>query len=422
VTAVAIARVLASGCLALTAPGLEGCTLREEGTGPLGTGAAGASVGAGGNDAASSAGTGGSGAGTWTWTAVEPTDVAAGYELPPWLVFKSPSDARTTQTGTHQIVLGFAPDVPRPRHTGTGWGLALEAERTNVVTPSDSWGDGGWQQGTMTRTPGAPDPAGTTAAARFQSDGTDYSHFYPISDITPSTGSTWARGEGAADIYSRFMAYGPAGVSAVTPIDTADWTRLDWTSDSIERIWFSSAATGPYEPIGSATAFFAFGAQVEAPAKYPSSYIVSGATAATRLAESLSASSADVAPQGWFDVTVTVAPHYASGESLAEHDFLHFDSDNRLYTRPDGSIVLRAAGVELASVPLTWQRETVLTIVARHTAELQFLSVTGTSPPFETSGGAGRPIAPLPERVFILGGPAGAQEGADLRAIDFVRH
>jgi hypothetical protein len=271
----------------------------------------------------------------------------------------------------------------------------------------------------MTRTPGADDPAGGTKAARFQSNGSDFSHFYPVANIVPATGSTWARGEGAAEAFPRFVPFATR-MSSIAVLEGNDWSRLSWTTEStaLERMWFYAGEVPGYPAVGVQTSFIAFGAQFEAPARYPSSYIVSGTTAVTRLAESLSINAHQVFPQGWFDVTLVIAPHYATGEALSEHDLLFFDSDNRVLMRPDGVIVLRIAGNELASTPLTWSREIPLTIVVRNKQDLQFLSVTGAAPPFETSGAAGQAVSPLPERAFILGGPQGAQEGADLRAIE----
>jgi hypothetical protein len=136
------------------------------------------------------------------------------------------------------------------------------------------------------------------------------------------------------------------------------------------------------------------------------------------MAETVYSDAKQFAPNGWFDITLVVAPHYASGEALSDHDLLYFDENNRLFVGTDGSVVLRTGGSDVATGPLTWTREAALTVVARSTETVRQLSVAGASPPFETSGGPSMPITPLPERVFILGGPTGAQEGADLRAID----
>src|SRR5262245_9852026 len=62
-----------------------GCTLREEGSGPLGAGPSGP-TGTGG--ASSSTGGAGQDVGPPVWAAEEPSSVDTGYDLPGWLDFK----------------------------------------------------------------------------------------------------------------------------------------------------------------------------------------------------------------------------------------------------------------------------------------------------------------------------------------------
>ncbi len=416
-----------SSTTASTSSGTTGVTATTGTAGGGGAGAAGGGGGAGGQGGTGTGGQGGAGGSIlYTWQAGDPPADGV-YVLPPWLKFSSPTAGRTSQTGPSTIRTGFAVDAPRARNTGSGWGLTIESARTNYVKNSVSWSGAGWVVANMAVTPGSADPSGGSAATLFSSAGSQrgnvqYLNTLGLSD--PITASTWCRGTSGAPPYAHFVLWSQAFSSgAATDVTTTSWNRVHVTAPAAYTIELDTIG-GPNgePPIVVASALDAYGAQVESPARYPSSLIPSGDSPATRAAESLwSEIPGELAPLGWVDATITFAPHYKAGEQMAQHDLVFFDLDNRVYVDLDSTIVARFSGVNLSTNPLSWDRDQVLTVSVRSNTVERRLGVAGATTGDGETTAAAVGAVPLPAKAYFLGNASGSEEGADLRGLSFAQ-
>jgi hypothetical protein len=329
------------------------------------------------------------------------------------------------------LCTGFGPDAPRARNVSPGpaagaWGLAIESERTNNVVHSDSWKIG-WEDGEtpMKLSRNIDDPAGGSEATIFYSDGNEHSWYYPAKGRAIST---WVRGAGApaGGVYAHFR-HNSSDVH-FREVTSTEWARLSFTEpeDVEDGIALETRAV----PVGAAeitepTSIVAFGAQVEPEVAYPSSYIPTKGAPITREAERLFTDAGDMLlPGGYLNVTMRVAPHFATMEQGApEYNLLYIDPEHRLFMRREGKlsrVVLRIDDVEVKSRPVAFSREQELTIRAKSQAGAGVeLTVSGaTSGDGTTMGGEAGPL-PTDKIIYILSKDSGAEECADLRSIRF---
>jgi hypothetical protein len=363
------------------------------------------------------------------------------YTLPSWLLFSSPSSGKTSQTSASTLRTGFGPDVPRARNvTGmpNDWGLSIESARRNLVRFSDSWANGMtqyWQyltgNGDMAYMTMQVDPAGGMAATLFQSTGDQASAYVTV---TGRTASGWFRGQGmpgdpaptGGDLSFAHFRHVDAPMKAYTEVTSTEWTRYSITNAMNENgsiVLETRDRPQGAGVISTPTEILAYGAQVEPDGAYPSSYIPTANADGDRQAEKLWSPMASALVQdGFFRITIRFAPNYASGEQAGDHDLIVFkDKNNRLFVRAmDNAIVLRVDNSqEIASDPLTWDREQPLTVVAVNSGAELSLSVMGaTSGDGAKTMGAGIPMQ-LDASLHILSDTAGATECADLRYISF---
>jgi hypothetical protein len=412
---------------------------------------------------------GGGGSGTvFEWTATDPTIGAGGagggsgsscaeytYVLPNWLTFESPTANRSSQTSDTSLCIGFPANAPRARNVSPGaqpdkWGLSIESERTNEVLQSDSWhldaGPDGWKSAgsgvDMTLSTNQPDPAMGMNAAKFQSTGLfmggQHSRYF---NVDGRVASTWVRGEGLLGVgckdamgmaemcYARLVHKNqfPYYVNVKNTV----WRRISivHTQNYADAIRFESrdVPLGAGEVSGS-TNFYAFGAQIEKDAAYPSSYMSTGNTKVQRAAEKLYAPQGEkLLPGGLLNVTMRFVPNFASNEqSVSEYRLLQIGDNgvgdtNRIYLRQsDKKVVLKLDSITLESEPIDFAREQELTIMAKTLAGGGAeLTISGATSGNGTKSDGSVAQLPMGETIIILGTDNGAQECADLRYIKF---
>lgn len=406
-------------------------------SGPSGSGS-GSGSGAGAGSGSGGGGGGGAGAGgggvVYEWQATEPGPMGSPctknftYTLPSWLRFESPTQSeRTSQVAPDALCRGYTAYSPRARNVGKGWGLSVESERTNLVRNSDKWAvDVGWGQGNMSASTGYPDPAGGVAATEFTSPasvGGFYSNYtYDNPPISGQVASSWLRGSAGVPPYAHFrhvIEYGWIDV------ELDQWRRYAIIQTS-NKMGDMSLETRD-KPAGagvimSETKIRAFGAQIEPSAKYPSSYIPTGSMPVTRLAESLSSEApGELVKGGWLDVEITIAPHYASDQKSERHDVLYFDDKTSLSIATDDKIEFRINNELMETKAISFDAEDEVVIIARNTPVGRSLIIKVNGQEVDARMDAKLAAIPIPARMYILGGPAGAQECADLRSIKFTQ-
>lgn len=403
-----------------------------------GSGAGGMTASTSTGDGVGGAGVGGAGGGatTYEWTAAAPGLPGANctqtytYKLPEWLVFKSPTAGRTSQTSESTLCRDYGVDVPRARNVGpiadtTGWGLTVESTRTNALPQSDSLSGTKWAPPTMTGAATNPDPAGGLAATRFISTGNQYSS-YPNPMTAGRAISSWAKGVAGAVPFAHFR-FRSVGGAPYLDVDSLQWKRYSFIepADVAGDLVFETRDNPPGAgQIKGATTFDVYAAQVEPGALYPSSYIPTGDDPVTRAVERLSSSMPQMlAPGGWLNVEIRYAPHYSDNEVANEHDVLYFAPDARIFYRSsDRKIHFVVGKKDLTTSALVLEREIQLTILAENDPESGMkLTISGAQSGNGTATDNQKEPIALPASVSILGNTSGAQECADLRYIKFTQ-
>ncbi|WP_437777603.1 phage head spike fiber domain-containing protein [Sorangium sp. So ce1097] len=372
----------------------------------------------------------------YRWAASAPSQPGI-YELPGWLTLESPTADRTVQVGEGALVSGIPADVPRARRTVDGgpWGLSLEGARENRI-PLSTPGQRPWRVIYDASLAAARGPDGAVSAGRV-SDGDAESAaaaYVPVdrSEGATSTISGWVGdvdGEEGDFAWIRAFAFDDAaqgGARTKVPAPAPAWRRIDFTGVETARagqIWVYPAAG---EAARRSAASFAF-MNLES-ARYPSSAIPTAGTARRREADVLYANNAEwLIWKGWVKAVIELAPNYASGEQLADHDLLYIDPGNRVFLRAsDGALVMTATGARgvatVATEGLSWEREQALLVEISSSSAGLSLRVT---PDGEQEISVDDPAAvgaisiPASGRIHILGDPGGSQECADLRRVEF---
>ncbi len=351
-----------------------------------------------------------------TFSAVSGPNGSGLLTLPPFLTLTCATTGRTAQTSASTVRTGFGANAARARSVdGSTWGLSLASAATNVEANSNALLAAG---GSAVRTVnGATSPDGTVNAliAALASGGTSTvfdNTSYPTGVVNVSA---WAKYVSGTAIFA-FRAPNVAGSSnqdSSNQVPTGTWTRIDWAP---------TVATGGSSNYlirndnSHALTMNLYGMQVTAGA-YPKPIIPTSAGTASNAADVLSSAASAVAPGGYFDTLMTLAPNYAQNEFAADHDLFFLDSNNRTFLRQsDKKIVQRIGGVDLVSAALTFARDTALTVRTSHRLAGRTLTVNGTA----TTTTAAAAIS-LPGTAYWLGNASGPQECADLRSLAVYR-
>jgi hypothetical protein len=327
--------------------------------------------------------------------------------------------------------------------------------RTNNVLQSDSWhiqvNQYGWipsqanPSEDLDLSTNEPDPnvSGPDGAAMFSTTPTPYptgqhSRYFVLNGRVVST---WARGEGIPSTgcvnpqnmtdelcYAHFRYKDAAGLYVNVTSDK--WRRLSLTNSKAESAALVLETRDV--PAGSGVlplpvSFVAYGAQVEPTGAYPSSYIKTGNAPVTRSAEKLySSSTKELLPNGYFKVTMKVAPNFnmadtITEQSVSEYHLLFLEPNSRLYLKQsDRKLYLEVENVLVFSNPLSFAREQEISITVESREGMPIsLTVEGAYEGNGTFTGdvAGPVNTSLP--LYILGNDSGAEECSDLRFIQF---
>ncbi len=348
--------------------------------------------------------------------------------LPGWLTITCPTLQRSAQDSASTVVTGFGANTARAfSRDGVSFGLLIEPGATNDISEQNFNGAGAWTDvGTPVLTT-ATSPDGDVESVELEDDdaGVIEAKTRAITGLATGryTVSAWSQYLGAAGTIGARVPL----LSGITPtLDvTVNGADADWTyrsdSDTLTVITSPLVEFIPRDTavadVGSARMW---GMQGEQRA-YPTSFQGADNATFTRAADVLSAASDVIAPAGLFDIVLRYRPHYSETEitSGGEHNLIFFDANNRLFFRESSAtFVLELDGVELASAAVTFARHDELTITAKHTLLGRTLIVAGaTTGNGTTEAAAVDPMTEIPMVAYVLGGPTGAEEGADLTAM-----
>ena len=345
--------------------------------------------------------------------------------LPAWMSIACPTAGRTAQTSATTVKTGFAANAARGQsRDGTTWGLMVENQRINEQERDSEIDDAAWIKQMKVAVSGVntvTDPAGGMTADQVTwTTAPNSKGFFgnnPGGTIngtfTASHWLKWAAGMGTVELQN--AATGNANAT-VTP--TTDWARFGWTTTTAGDVrmaeWIRKTMSSP-------DLIDHWGCQVEL-GKYPTSLIPTAASDAERKADVLSITQPGMLmPNGYFDMTLRIAPAYAAAETAGDHQLLFLDVNNNLmFRQSDAKIVLTINSVAVASDALTFSRHQALTIHAIHSAATLSVEVAGATTGNGIKTGIAQPALTVPGTVFLLGNGSGAQEAADLQMIEFL--
>lgn len=361
---------------------------------------------------------------------------AGGYVLPSGLAIACATTGRTSQTSASTLRTGLGANNARGRSVdGAMWGLSVECSRLNRIPTSDPFGTGWSTSGPLTASH-VTGPSGAIEACRIVDNdiaagSTPFQGIAALAGVTvggPACPSIWVANQsinqnGGNATGSAFNLN--VGPNIAVPAPVTPWTRVSAagtyssSAGSTALIIVCAIGTAGASNVSKGTIDAAF-AQVE-DAKYPSSAFPTSGATATRAADVLSiVAPTIVGPGGFFDVTILVAPNFATAEQGTDLDLFFLDTNNRLFLQQStAKVVLRVAGVDVLSSALTWARETPIKVRAMHTPRGRTLEVSGALTGNDTTSASAAGAVTLPGTAYLLGNASGAQECASLMGLLF---
>jgi hypothetical protein len=350
------------------------------------------------------------------WYATTPQSDGT-FALAPWMLISCVTPSRTIQTSAQTIRGLFGSHAPRARNVGTGWGLSVEEARTILGPTGAVFGPGV----TAVGAPTIVDPAGTYMAAQIDYDGSDApgSDHIAATYVTPSVlneryvTSAWERTPSQP-----FVIQGQLEPSApLLATERAPWALFttgavgDGATPLVAHLASPPATNLPF------TLYSAF-SQVEQGGVFPTSFLATGA--GVRDADILRIDPTLALVNGFYDLSLLLAPNWGSLEKPGQSVLYYFDVANFVYyDAADQMMYLRSNGGNFGVGPLVWSRNQEIRVSVRATANGRRVSVEGA-----TSGNgevvipaAAIPIA-VPGGAFCLGDGT-VSISADLRAIEF---
>ena len=201
-------------------------------------------------------------------------------------------------SGSTTAKAGVLEDMPRINYDANGenGALLLEGLRSNLITQSEYFGDSSWSSYTfggasLTKTFGYTSPEGIDNAYKLDivvgTGGVLYTHNFTATASVDHTLSVWMKGEvGGEKVQIDFKNTSSSGITGSLLTLTNQWKRYDLTltndTGTSRGFQFRMQQSSGL----SDQTIYVFGAQAEASASYPSSYIPTHGAAVSRSADS----------------------------------------------------------------------------------------------------------------------------------------
>lgn len=356
-------------------------------------------------------------------------DAAGELELTGWMRIDCPTAERTAQISTGPTMSatvrkGLGANAARAiSRDGVAFALLLEPAAVNLIN------DQNLSNYTPTGTPvlsSTTTPAGTTETVEVEDD--DVAATERVTQtVATHVGSvlhtlsawTWlvAISAGTASL---IIDPGPDKPRINITVPDTGWVFRSNTQVTDAGIGAPDFTVQPVNIPAETATLRAWGMQSEQRA-YPTSFQGADNATFTRAADVCRAVPDVIAPGGRYQMVLRYRPHYSESEQTVDHNLIYFDDSNRLFLRPtDSKFVLLVDGAELASAAVTFSRFQTLTITIEHSETRRRLLVAGATTGNGDTVGAATAAITLPLGwAFLLGGPSGSEEGAELVGLDF---
>ena len=365
------------------------------------------------------------------WDADDESVVAGEISLHPLMTLTCPTANRSSRSGVATVNIGLGVDAARAySEDGVAFGLLIERPIVNRVNDQDF---GSWiTVSDPVVTTGITDPATGSDAVRVEDDDAASGNVEYIRQNLPGTilattdyaSSVWLKKLDTAGTSTRFaFVYDPdvGPIQFSGPLVVIAAQQLTWSYQSDVSQFSAGAGSDlrarliPAIDTANVGEMEAWGCQLELGA-YSSSFMGSDNATFDRAAEKLSWPSAEIAPAGFFDVTVRFRPRFDETQTFGDLDVAHFSPTSfAQFRKSDQKVILSLDGEVIESSAITFLQSQELSIRVVHSATGRQLIVSGaTTGNGTTTGAAVDPIV-LPANVFLFGNKNGATEHVDLR-------